>query len=121
MSVAAFGEKVLYKPSKTVRLAKDEPRWLHRIWLGILYDSNEHIIGTADGVIKCRAITALEENKKFCREDLEKIRGVPWQPVPGIYSNRIPTKIRAQGETDDEDGREDVDAEAEEFEVQVQN
>eukprot|EP00973_Karenia_brevis_P069007 9592349-Karenia_brevis.AAC.1 len=80
VNVAAFGDKVLYKPAKTVQLAKDEPRWLYGVWLGILRESNEHIIGTERGVIKCRAITALTHDKRSSKDDIEKMRGLPWQP-----------------------------------------
>eukprot|EP00973_Karenia_brevis_P003752 518835-Karenia_brevis.AAC.1 len=33
-AIVSFGEQILYKPAKTVRLAKDEARWEHGTWLG---------------------------------------------------------------------------------------
>ena len=44
-----------FKPAETVAIAKDEPKWRVGIWLGFIYHTNEHIIGTTKG-IKCRAL-----------------------------------------------------------------
>eukprot|EP00973_Karenia_brevis_P089103 12356560-Karenia_brevis.AAC.1 len=33
-SIVSFGEQVLYKPAKTVRIFKDEMRWEPGTWLG---------------------------------------------------------------------------------------
>ena len=95
----------MYKPAKTVHIEKAEPRWMDGIWLGIVRETHEHIIGTSRGVIKCRAIAAVEENQKFSKQDIEEVRGVPWQPVPGRRTNKIPTHIKESedGGEDDED------------------
>ena len=55
IGTVAFGEQVLYKPTKTVKLSKIDARWNEGTWLGIIDHTNEHIIGTEDGVIKFRA------------------------------------------------------------------
>eukprot|EP00973_Karenia_brevis_P044315 6138795-Karenia_brevis.AAC.1 len=60
-SIVAFGEQVWYKPMKTVKVYKDEARWEPGTWLGVNIETREHIVGTSKGVIKCRAITAVEE------------------------------------------------------------
>ena len=44
--IPKFGEHVNFKPSKTVILSKDEPKWKSGIWLGFIDHTNEHIIGT---------------------------------------------------------------------------
>ena len=84
----------MYKPSKTVSIEKAEPRWEDGLWLGIIPETHEHIIGTCRGVVKCRAIAAMEESKKFDRKMVEDMQGLPWQPIPGRKTNRIPTHIR---------------------------
>ena len=91
----------MYKPVKTVRIEKSEPRWVDGVWLGLTVETHEHIIGTSKGVIKCRAISAVEESRKFNKQVVEEIKGVPWQPVPNRRSNKIPTRI--QEDEDDED------------------
>ena len=54
--IPKFAEHIYFKPAKTVSISKDEPRWRTGIWLGFIDHTNEHLIGTTKGVIKCRAI-----------------------------------------------------------------
>eukprot|EP00973_Karenia_brevis_P075571 10498545-Karenia_brevis.AAC.1 len=115
----AFGECVMYKPAKTVRLAKDEARWEYGIWLGIIIDSGENIIGTSKGAIRCRAIAPLEKKKKYDKARLEEMKGTPWQPVPGKRSNRIPTQI-LEGSEEEEQEEQNAEEEDQEFKVQVE-
>ena len=35
------------------------------IWLGFIDHTNEHIIRTSRGIVKCRAIKKKDENEKF--------------------------------------------------------
>ena len=77
---AHFGEKVFYKPAKTVEINKSEAKWRYGIWLGVIEHTSEHIVGTADGVIKCRAVAPLPEDNQYDAEFLEKMRGTPWKP-----------------------------------------
>lgn len=46
-----FGDQILYKLPKHLKLWRSEPRWKRRIWLGSIEASDEHIVGTALGVI----------------------------------------------------------------------
>ena len=77
---AKFGDKVLYKPMKTVKLDKSEAKWRYGAWVGTIEHTSEHIIGTPEGVIKCRAIAPIAEDKRYDAEFLGKIRGKPWKP-----------------------------------------
>eukprot|EP00973_Karenia_brevis_P033346 4600183-Karenia_brevis.AAC.1 len=61
--IVAFSEHVHYKPAKSVSIEKAEARWEKGVWLGIIPESQEHIIGTKAGVIKCRAISAMREEE----------------------------------------------------------
>ena len=117
-----FGEHVLYKVSKTVKLGKSEARWRRGVWLGIVELSDEHIIGTEIGVIKCRAVTSLPGDQRFKAEALEAMRGTPWKPSTKHSGQRLRTHIKEDDEeSDNEDGGDDqvhietlddVDAEA---------
>ena len=89
-----FGEHVLYRIAKTVILGKSEARWRHGVWLGTIPVSDEHIIGTEKGVIKCRAVTTLSEDKRFEAKAVESIRGTPWRPAPRFPGTRIRTHIK---------------------------
>eukprot|EP00973_Karenia_brevis_P064001 8893993-Karenia_brevis.AAC.1 len=48
-SIVAFGERVHFKPAKTIRVEKAEPKWCDGVWLGIIVETHEHIIGTSRG------------------------------------------------------------------------
>eukprot|EP00973_Karenia_brevis_P086827 12041848-Karenia_brevis.AAC.1 len=50
--IVAFGECVQYKPAKSIRIEKAEARWESGIWLGIIVETSEHMIGTEKGVVK---------------------------------------------------------------------
>jgi hypothetical protein len=51
-----FGETVWYLKPKSKMSGKYDSRWSTGIWLGIREESGEVIIGTDEGVIKCRTI-----------------------------------------------------------------
>ena len=52
--------------------------------MGIGEESGENIVGTKDGVIKCRTIRrrAQRENR-WDKEEFMQMRGLPWEPIPG--------------------------------------
>ena len=63
---ARIGEKVLYKMMKTVKMDNDtEPRWKPGIWQGMVEHTGEHIIGTGEGTVKCRAISELVPESRY--------------------------------------------------------
>lgn len=107
---ARFGEQILYKIRKTVRLSKTEPRWRRGVWFGTIESLDEHITGTSRGTIKCRSIAALPDTQRFSAEALNHMRCVPWRPSPSHVGSRLRTHIPDE----DEEGMLD-----EEFEVEV--
>ena len=52
--IAEFGETVLYLKPGTKGIDKLAYRWEKGIWLGIMDESGEVIIGAELGVVKCR-------------------------------------------------------------------
>jgi hypothetical protein len=46
-----FGEHVMYKVPKTVKMGKSEARWRPGVWIGSIETSDEHLVGTDLGVI----------------------------------------------------------------------
>ena len=88
-----FGEKILYKLSKTIKLGKSEARWKHGVWLGTIETSDEHIVGTDLGVIKCRGVAPLPESQRFDAKALEDMKGTPWRPSTKHVGWRIRTHI----------------------------
>ena len=105
--IAEFAETIMWKPAKTVQVDKDEERWRMDIWLGFLEHSGEYIIGTERGVVKCRAVRRLDEVGNFDAQRIGRIRGSPWQPVPGRLSMRIPTNIDSNGKVTNGNGEDD--------------
>ena len=61
--IPKFGESVYYKPAKTIKIPKAENRWNEGIWLGFIDKTNEHIIGTQKGIVKCWAIKRKDETE----------------------------------------------------------
>ena len=58
-------------------------RWDDGIFLGIREESNELIVGTDKGVIKVATYRRRPEEDRWKIEELEAVRGLPWEPVPG--------------------------------------
>jgi hypothetical protein len=108
---------------KTVNIEKDQPRWMKGTWLGITDHTNEHIIGTEDGFVKCRAIHPREESQRWNADAMMKIRGSPWKPNPNRKSLRITTRIVTgdddESEVEGEDPDKDPEVASEEFEIKV--
>ena len=78
-----FGCRVWYRVPGEVVGGVMAPRWEEGIWLGSRFSSNEHIIGDRGGsVVKARAVRSRPVEESWSREELDRIRGVPWQPVP---------------------------------------
>ena len=100
--IAHFGERVLFKPSKTVLISKDEPRWREGVFLGFMDTSTEYIIGTPLGIVKCRSIRRRDASEQFDIQSLESLQGTPWCPVPSREGLRIPTNIEGSGEIVDD-------------------
>ena len=93
-----FGEHVYFEPAKTVKIPKEEGRWRSGIWMGFVDSSNENIIGTSKGVLKCRSIRRHDRTEQFDAVMIESIKGTPRQPVLGEESLQIPTNIEESGE-----------------------
>ena len=77
--VAEIGESVWFLYSKSKERSKMRSRWSSGLWLGIR--AGEAIIGTDEGVMKCRSIE--RKGTKEERWDLgqvEKMNGTPWEP-----------------------------------------
>ena len=60
------------------------------VWLGKSLSSDEHFIGTDQGIRRCRTVYRRPEGQRWRKDILLKIKGVPWQPrgtpttVPGM-------------------------------------
>ena len=98
LPLVPFGEKVLYKKLKATGDKKNslEPRFSYGIYLGSRPKSGEHYIGIEEGVIRCRDVRRLAEDKRYDVEMLEKIKGTPWSPLGGDAMLEVPTNIKTE-------------------------
>ena len=57
-------------------------------------ESNELIVGTNEGVIKVATFRRRPEEDRWKKEELEEVRGLPWEPIPGREGIEIKSKVR---------------------------
>lgn len=79
-TVAEFWEKVLYLIRGRDR---QERRWDHGIWLGIVPTSNEIHIGTAGGVVTAWTFRRVRHEDRWDADFAFGVVGTTWQPDPG--------------------------------------
>ena len=74
--------------------SKAEYRWAKGIWLGVREESGDHIIGTDKGVMKVRALRRTGSHaERWDWDEVQKMKGAPWEPVPGRPDIEIQTRI----------------------------
>ena len=70
------------------------------VWLGLLVKSDEHIIGTPNGIVRARTVRRLTPDRQWSAEARRAIRGPPRQPDPSTRSLKIPAVPGVAEETD---------------------
>ena len=89
-----FGERVMYYRSDAKGKEKLDTRWNSGIWLGVMDNSHEIIIGTSSGCLKSREVRRYADDAdRWNLDAFQAMQGVPWQPVPGLESEQIKVKI----------------------------
>ena len=105
------GEKVMYEPlpDKHNKDNKLDDRFIDGIYLGISQRNGEYFIGTADGIMGSRTIKRYPLERRWDKELIDQIRGVPWnlQPEPDEqiklqmspeFDDNIPERISSRPE-----------------------
>jgi hypothetical protein len=91
-SLSVFGERVWYRPShgrsKTLDYVLEEG-----IFLGVQDRSDEVLIGTVNGVVKCRDIRRQAEDRRWDKDAVLAICVTPSQPTEGSEDMRVKTYI----------------------------
>ena len=100
--VVPFGETVMYLPLKTANHSKGKPAKKLGVWLGTIERTEETLIGTPNGVIKCRTISRFAEGDRWNVEMVVNMAGVPWQPIPTKTGQHIPVEVNENGDVPDE-------------------
>ena len=106
--IIKIGECVWYMKPKSKHKRKGDYSWGDGIWLGIRDESGEYIIGTSKGVIKVRSVRRKGSHEdRWEIEQLNAMRGTPWEPVPGSPGTEIKSRIAPDREEKDVIPRED--------------
>ena len=109
--IVRFGDRVLCKPLKALKIDKTEARWKYGLWLGLFERAREHNIGTENDVIKCKAISPLSRDHKFDNDMNFSMKGTRWTSSKQS-GHKVNTKLEAMRDENDEE----LD---DEFQVQV--
>ena len=78
--VVPFAGAVMFRDPKPQGRGKFDARWDIGVWLGKLDSSNEHVVGTPQGVKRQRAICRRRSTNQYDVVVLAKMAGVPWFP-----------------------------------------
>ena len=74
-----FGESVFALiPDHEVRAAKLTNRWISGSWWGRDASSDEHLVGTKFGVLKCRSVRRKPLGEQWSRRETVEARGTKW-------------------------------------------
>ena len=74
-----FGESVFALiPDHEVRAAKLTNRWISGCWWGRDASSDEHLVVTKHGLLKCRSVRRKPPGKQWSRRETIEARGTKW-------------------------------------------
>lgn len=75
-SICELAETLLYRPSRR-ELPKADVQWHYGSCLGRCTQSDEHYIGTPEGVMRTRDIKRLPKSEQYQVDNLRKVVGTP--------------------------------------------
>ena len=74
-----FGESVFALiPDHEVRAAKPTNRWISGCWWGRDASSDEHLVETKHGLLKCRSVRRKPPGEQWSRRETVEARGTKW-------------------------------------------
>ena len=74
-----FGESVFALiPDHEVRAAKLTNRWISGYWWGRDASSNDHLVVTKHGLLKCRSVRRKPPGEQWSRRETVEARGTKW-------------------------------------------
>ena len=102
-AIAEFGECVIYCKLGSKGIDKFDERWEEGIWLGSRDESDEILIGTNEGVVKARSVRRKAQfEDRWNADQFNNMKGTPWQPIPGVNSTEIKSKVSLEERTRDQ-------------------
>ena len=73
-------------------------RWVDGVYLGMRERTDEYLLGTPEGVIKIHTISRKGTvEQQWNTDEMLKMQGVPWQPLPGREGIEIRARIDMPG------------------------
>lgn len=101
-----FGEKVHYRynPKAKAKDEKLEVKWGEGFFLGKWWRTGEAVIGSHEGILRAGTIRRVGGHRRWDREGLEQVRGVPWQWDPEQGEVHADLKVRWLKEEEVADG-----------------
>ena len=88
-----FAENILWMQSERPGDDKLESKWKDGVYVGLRMRSGELLVATEDSIVKARSWCRKPEAERWNKEALSKIKGVPWEPVPGQGRTQIKSRI----------------------------
>ena len=71
--LAEFGECIWYKPLGKDNKNKMDEQWRPGVWLGVLRQTEEVLVGTGEGTVKARSVRRRPQKERW---NSEEIRGI---------------------------------------------
>ena len=91
--VCEFGECVWYMKPGMVGKDKFDRRWEDGLWLGVVNESGENIIGTREGCVKVRAVKRKPIQDRWDKDWMHAIQGVAWEVIPGHPERELKSRV----------------------------
>ena len=91
-----FGEKIHYRENIKARPKQNklEVRWGEGYYMGRWWRTGEAVVGTAAGILRAGTVRRVGAHRRWDREGLEQVRGLPWQWDPAEGDIHKELKVR---------------------------
>jgi hypothetical protein len=103
-----FGEKIHYRLNNTKASQKQhklEIRFVERFYLGRWWRTGEAVVGTSGGVIRAGTVRRVGAHRRWDKDGLAAVKGVPWQWNPAEGEVHPDLQVRWLREEELEAGR----------------
>ena len=107
MEEIEFGEKIHYRMNMKNKTQQEklEARYGEGFYMGRWWRTGEALVGTPEGVIRAGTVRRVGAHRRWDKEGLEKVQGVPWQMNPGEGAVHRDLQVRWLREEEMEAGR----------------
>ena len=102
-----FAEKIHYRENTKARAKQNklEIRWDEGHYLGRWWRTGEAIVGTRAGILRSGTVRRVGGHRRWDRDGLEHVRGLPWQWDPAQGDVHLDLKVRWLAEEEIQSGQ----------------